>query len=274
MKRSLHIGINDYPGTGQDLNGCVNDAMHWKAELHKRGFDWQDVLLDSKAFKKAMCDAMADILVATQPGDIAVITYSGHGTWVPDTDGDEADGRDEALCPHDMDTHGEIITDDYLYTLFSDCVKDGSKVVFISDSCHSGSVARYARSNPGPFAEDPAVVRKTRFISPSFHLTGEGLKAAYKVEDKAVRPKASRESVLLMSGCKDTEYSYDAHFQGKPQGAFSYTALWCLNNRVWPQGAPTYQAWYDYIRAFLPHDQYPQTPQLSGPGLEDLALSD
>jgi hypothetical protein len=27
MKRSLHIGINDYPGTGNDLSGYVNDAV-------------------------------------------------------------------------------------------------------------------------------------------------------------------------------------------------------------------------------------------------------
>jgi len=26
MKRSLHIGINDYSGTNIDLAGCVNDA--------------------------------------------------------------------------------------------------------------------------------------------------------------------------------------------------------------------------------------------------------
>ena len=25
-KRALCIGINDYPGTGSDLTGCVNDA--------------------------------------------------------------------------------------------------------------------------------------------------------------------------------------------------------------------------------------------------------
>jgi metacaspase-1 len=27
--------------------------------------------------------------------------YSGHGTQIPDDDGDEADGMDEALCPVD-----------------------------------------------------------------------------------------------------------------------------------------------------------------------------
>jgi len=224
---------------------------------------------DDKAFKKAICDAIADILVATQPGDTAVITYSGHGTWVPDEDGDEADGRDEALCPWDMMTTGEIITDDYLYTVFTDCIKEGAHVSFISDSCHSGSVARMAPRATGPFAGEPWKFQKTKFLPPVLHLTPEGLKAAHKVADKAVRPKDTRDSVLLMAGCQDTEYSYDAWFNGKGNGAFTYTALWCLNNRVWPNGVPTYREWYDYIRTFLPHEQYPQTPQLSGPGQDE-----
>ena len=37
--KSLCIGINDYPGTGSDLNGCVNDALDWAAELRGRGFE-------------------------------------------------------------------------------------------------------------------------------------------------------------------------------------------------------------------------------------------
>ncbi len=32
-KNALCIGINDYPGTGSDLAGCVNDANDWAAAL-------------------------------------------------------------------------------------------------------------------------------------------------------------------------------------------------------------------------------------------------
>ena len=28
-KKALCIGINDYPGTDSDLQGCVNDATDW-----------------------------------------------------------------------------------------------------------------------------------------------------------------------------------------------------------------------------------------------------
>ena len=45
-KKALCIGINDYPGTANDLSGCVNDANDWVAELTTRGFAVQK-LLDS-----------------------------------------------------------------------------------------------------------------------------------------------------------------------------------------------------------------------------------
>jgi len=28
-QKALLVGINDYPGTDQDLGGCVNDARAW-----------------------------------------------------------------------------------------------------------------------------------------------------------------------------------------------------------------------------------------------------
>ena len=37
-KRALCIGVNNYPGTHMDLEGCVNDAQDWAAELGARGF--------------------------------------------------------------------------------------------------------------------------------------------------------------------------------------------------------------------------------------------
>jgi hypothetical protein len=39
MRYALCIGLNDYPGTGSDLAGCVNDANDWAEELTKREFD-------------------------------------------------------------------------------------------------------------------------------------------------------------------------------------------------------------------------------------------
>ncbi|MDP2198878.1 MAG: caspase family protein, partial [Sulfurimicrobium sp.] len=47
-KNALCIGINDYPGTQNDLSGCVNDANDWAEEMNSRGFTVTQ-LLDSQA---------------------------------------------------------------------------------------------------------------------------------------------------------------------------------------------------------------------------------
>ena len=98
---ALCIGINDYPGTESDLSGCVNDAHDWSAMLAARGYAVRQ-MFDGEATKAAMVQAMGELIGAARNGDSVVITYSGHGTWVPDTSGDEPDGRDEGLCPHDI----------------------------------------------------------------------------------------------------------------------------------------------------------------------------
>ena len=138
-KRALCIGINDYPGTDSDLSGCVNDAEDWAAMLGARGFEVSK-LIDSEATKAAMVTAIRDLVGGAKKGDSVVVTYSGHGTWVPDDSGDEPDGRDEALCPYDIGA-GNALLDDEIHELFS-ARAAGVRVLLISDSCHSGSVRR------------------------------------------------------------------------------------------------------------------------------------
>ena len=256
MKRSLHIGINDYPGTGSDLSGCVNDANDWEAALNTRGFE-TTLLLDEQAKKRDMVEAISNIVSKTKKDDIAVITYSGHGTWIADEDGDEADGRDEALCPYDT-FEGNILTDDELYEIFTQR-SWGARVIFISDSCHSGSVSRASRFMPDT-QDDTWKFPKIRYLAPEIFLKNNPdlLHRARTVEHVRSR-KHIRAATVLFAGCKDTEYSYDAWFNGKANGAFTYAALQTLDTL---DTDASYQDWYKAIRKLLPHVQYPQTPQI------------
>jgi uncharacterized caspase-like protein len=110
-KNALCIGINDYPGTQNDLSGCVNDAHDWKAALEKRGFGVEQ-LLDEAATLAGIRAGLGNLIEKARPGDLLVVTYSGHGTWVPDESGDEPDGRDEAWCPHDLMKNGPLLDDE------------------------------------------------------------------------------------------------------------------------------------------------------------------
>jgi hypothetical protein len=251
-RRALCVGINDYPGTDSDLRGCVNDAKDWKKALDERGFD-TETLFDSDATKKNMQEAFAKLVTETAPGDVGVITYSGHGSWKPDESGDESDGRDELLCPHDI-TRGNFYSDDELYDLFIDREK-GARVVFISDSCHSGTVAKMA-----PVGDEDDTVERIRFLPPENFLSDKELRGARGLGRPKVASR-SRSTALLLAGCQDTEYSYDASFSGRPNGAFTYVALRALKSL---RADATYSDWFAAIKKQLPSANHPQTPNMQG----------
>lgn len=255
----LCIGINDYPGTGSDLAGCVNDANDWAKALRERGFEVAR-LLDRQATSKNMRARIDAVVGGAARGDTVVITYSGHGSFVPDLDGDEPDGTDECLCPYDVHSKG-YLTDDELFQMYS-ARPAGVKLVMISDSCHSGTVARFRPiDTPAVFKGTGAHRRVVRFLPPQAFLSKRELASLGLRRAARASSPPGRHAALLMSGCQDTEYSYDAYFQGRPNGAFTYVALRALARL----GAnASYQQWFNAIRQALPSQQYPQSPNLYG----------
>lgn len=253
-KFAVCVGINNYPGNGNDLFGCVNDANDWEAELKKRGFSVTK-LLDKQATKKAIATALTSVISVAKASDTVVFTYSGHGSWQPDKDGDEDDGRDEGWCPYDLSTAGLLI-DDEMYELFGKLAL-GSRLVMLSDSCHSGSISRMAPSLGG--AED--LSPRVRFLPPERFLKAAELKIADRIRRAGTRASVKPDRALLISGCQDTEYSYDANFGGRPNGAFTYFALQTLKKL---KSTATYLDWHKAIRKALPSQSHPQSPNLLG----------
>jgi hypothetical protein len=269
-KRALTIGIN-YPGTSAQLAGCVNDCRDWAATLGGRGFTDVTILTDAQATRHAMLETMAALVGETGPDDLAVITYSGHGSWQVDRNGDEPDRRDEVLCPVDYNRAG-MISDDDLYRVFTSGHR-WARVVFISDSCHSGSVNRLAAplnrltgktvSNGLLSVEDGVVVpqayRRVRFLPPGEWLDNEDdLYAAASVQHTPARGRP-RTSALLLAACQDTQVAYDAWFKGRANGAYTYAALQALE-----ENPATYRDWQRGINARLPSVDFDQRPRLEG----------
>ena len=258
-KLGLCIGINDYPGTGSDLAGCVNDANDWAAALKGHGFT-VTTLCDKAATGSAIRAAIRTVVSGAKAGDRVVVQYSGHGSYVPDQDGDERDGTDECICPYDIMTKGPI-TDDELFELYIGHVP-GVRVVAISDSCHSGSVAKFAPITTPPTTKGAgAPQRKVRFLPPQVFLSARKVAALGLGRSVHKAGAPGRYASLLLAGCQDTEYSYDAYFQGRPNGAFSFVALRELQK---VPASSRYRDWYKAIRKALPSQQYPQTPNLFG----------
>jgi len=248
QKRALCIGINDYPGTSNDLRGCVNDAKGWKSLFALKGFSVVKFLTDTNATPKNVKNDLLQLVNLSNPGDVLAITYSGHGTTTPDRNGDEEDGRDEAIC-----LYGALMIDDEIRSILSQ-VKEGVKVTFISDSCHSGTVTRAFLAAVNNYD----VYAKARYMPPEDDIEAISL-GTFPLKKGIFIPEDGMKEVLL-AGCKSTEYSYDAFFNGMNIGAFSHHALLILrdNPRI------TYNDFYKKVRHALPSGQYPQTPQLEG----------
>jgi len=258
-KKALCVGVNDYPYDGSDLNGCVNDAHGW-ADLLVNHYDFTEsdvkLLLDAQATKAAIMAGLQAQLSGAKAGDELVFTNSSHGTYVADTSGDEP-MYDEAMCPYDCADN--LIVDDELRELFANLPK-GVHLTVISDSCFSGTVTRAALAEVIPGLKTPDD-RRVRFLSPG--LRGNPiLENPWKAKAKSqVKYPESRMKEVLLSGCSDKEYSYDALIGGKYHGAMTYFALQAIQASDYKI---TLKQLHTRVNFMLDDAGYPQHPKLEG----------
>lgn len=144
-RRALCVGINRYPDPRHQLAGCVSDARMWADALGRLGFT-ASLLLDGQATREAIDRELLGLVNSSTPGDVIVFQYAGHGTHVPDLNGDEEDGQDEALCPVDF-AAGALYIDDDIAAAFAR-IPDGVNMTCFMDCCHSGTNSRFAVGAP------------------------------------------------------------------------------------------------------------------------------
>jgi hypothetical protein len=275
-RKALLVGINDYPGTQNDLQGCVNDITNIYDVLVKYfAFLPSDIVMlsDSRAKKKEIVQGLTSLIAGGKDGDVLVFHYSGHGSQVPDVEGDEDDGKDEVICPYDFDWTGGFIKDDDISELVAE-MKKGVKLEIILDSCHSGTGTRELildrSSLPGAGAapmdavslwSSPHCIRP-RFLQapPDITLRADEIFGP----ELGLRRLARTEPMnhVLWAACRANQYSADADIGGKPAGAFTY--YFCRHLRDL-QGKVTREQLLKLVRASLKHQGFSQVPQLEGP---------
>ncbi|MBI3928154.1 MAG: caspase family protein [Armatimonadetes bacterium] len=160
--RALLVGV-DY---GLDrpwgpLHGSL-DVKNMASALEARGVRDIRSLRGEEATGGAIREALKRIERDARPGDTVVFYYSGHGFVAVDDGTDERafDGLDECIIPADSpapepqgaEYNASVIRDDAIESSLERLVKtvraggrEGS-VVFIFDSCHSGSLSRSANA--------------------------------------------------------------------------------------------------------------------------------
>jgi len=158
----LQVGIGKYldAPTWTDLRGSINDVMEMRKLLDGERFQVPPAnivtLTNEQATKQKIFAAYQENLIGkakayfdkTKKRDAVVLfQFSGHGSQAPDVDGDETDKLDETLVTYDsQDIKGKNfdITDDEIFALTSELKRYTDNIVYIFDSCHSGSGTRTA----------------------------------------------------------------------------------------------------------------------------------
>lgn len=162
--RALVVGINRYDNPGFNLNGAVRDAHNMRDLLSEHlGFRHEQIrlLTDEQATREGILNGVRDWLVAgTGPGSRALFYFAGHGFYQEDENGDEQDGYDEALAPHDIrlvSTNRDLVRQRFANLILDDDIGElidgmqGRQVILIVDSCHSGTITR-SLQRPDPDA--------------------------------------------------------------------------------------------------------------------------
>jgi hypothetical protein len=194
-KYAIIIGIN-YTGTPNELYGCINDANSIKEFINNKGYKNINVMTDLtviKANKNNILDAFTRLLQQSLSGDIIFLFYSGHGTYTLDKNGDETTGYDQLIVPCDLN----MIVDDELKNIIQTNLKKDVTLFAMFDSCFSGSV-----------------------LDLKYNFMDSLNYDSYTENNNELETNGH---VLMISGCTDYQTSTETEFNGKQNGALTWS---------------------------------------------------
>lgn len=278
---SIHVGVNvtEAPEiTVPALEGCINDAEAMRLLARSRGFvavNDEDVTLteDQATFENVLgkCRLAADQLEA---GDIFLFTFSGHGTRRGAADSGEDDDKDETVVLRDR-----LLVDNIMRKHLWPTFKPGVRVVMVSDSCHSGTVAMSIVDDSDD-DEDTSIAAEATSVVTEETSTATNVRRRWETRQRGAAgrttgqngfrirtvpldqtrehfrtladfyeelreglpnpPPKIEASVLLLAACQDEETTRD----GRPHGVFTQALL-----DVWnPDEPKTYKQLIEDIK--------------------------
>ncbi|WP_159600642.1 caspase family protein [Agromyces humi] len=254
---SLHIGLNrvdpaHYDGWDGALTACEFDARDMEAIAKRNGFA-TTTLMTEEATADSVLTAIAAASEGLTSGDLFLCSYSGHGGQVPDrNDEGEEDRSDETWVAYDRQ-----IVDDELYAHWGRFAP-GARIFVLSDSCHSGTVARRIDAEvPDPVstrekaaAESPRYRAMPRDVMIATYRANADVYDQIQQQAPGAEHRDPKATVLLISGCRDDQLSLD----GFSNGLFTENLLAVWNDGAWEGGYPEFR---ETIRARMPDRQQP-----------------
>ena len=167
-QRALLVGVGKLDIPGNDLPSIELDLDRMHEMLNLMGFEDRQIhtLQDEAATSAAVIAEFNGWLKqGVQPSDRVVFYFSGHGSNIPDLRGDQDEGVSQVLVTHDVkrihDKGGAslagVLPDYRIAELLA--ANPSKNILFIVDSCHSGTVTRSFTLNNHSLGSDPVYVK-------------------------------------------------------------------------------------------------------------------
>lgn len=260
-KRALLIGISDYPTVKghpelewSDIHGA-NDVVTLAPTLKKQGFKTTS-LTDSKATAAHIRKAFRQLEASATAGDLIYIHFSGHGQAVEDTNGDEADGWDEAIIPYDARIkyakgiyEGENhILDDELesyFTAIRNKIGRNGYLYIVLDACHMGGASRGDEEE-----EDELFVRGT---DKGFSPTGKRYipKIDRRGNMRVTSSGSNQSGICILEACRAYQTNAEIKQNGKYYGPLTYY----INQYLTDKTLTSNNSWVESVRTLMNKDK-------------------
>lgn len=255
-KHALIIGL----GKQEDKNWSKihgdKDVVIVKSMLSRCGFRDIVTIVNEKATKQGIAQAFIDLTRNCKKGDVVYVHYSGHGQFMTDLDGDEAErweGRhsqwDESWIPYDAymyycekDRGEKHFSDDEIARFLTNIryrIGVTGKLYVVVDACHSGDATR---------GEDSECVRG---VDIEFRIPRT-------IDNDTTKP--IKEDWLTISACKP----YQLCFEQKNPVAGKLTCALCkIGSRIFSMKNEQLQQELQKYMDANP-SRLPQNPMVSG----------
>jgi Caspase domain len=251
---AMVVGINTYygrAGRGQvpDLLGSINDANDIARQVANLDPGSLRVLgvRNEPVTRAAFFSAWQETMAAAGEGDTLLLTYSGHGGQVRTLcPGNEEDGLDETLILSGFDIgqardSAEHIVDDELTERFAAAAAKRLLVVFVADSCFSGTVYR---------SVEAAANVRYRTIH-SYQLAYQPAHSAPSADACRATAPEDPPNLLFLSGSQENEVVPEINVGGQWRGALSYAVARALEGRAANGGVVTAHGLSEFVLRYV-----------------------
>ncbi|GAB3019077.1 caspase family protein [Spirosoma pulveris] len=256
---ALLIGIDEYSPNSvlpiRELNACLNDVSSVQRFLLENYSDMVPdhsqilTLTNEHATRDGVINGFRSHLTQASKGDVALLYYSGHGSYgitAPEFQAGTTDKQEQTWVLYDSREPGQFdLADKEIALLLEEVSLNKPHVVVVADSCHSGSITREVEEFMQLQPRFTSGVNNPRPLKT--YLNG-----AYLTRRDRDIPSSSH---LLMAACERTERAWESNGEGQFTKAL-LSVLAKSGGQIW------YSDLFVQVRASVKGRLKNQTPQL------------